>query len=282
MISLRKLLKFPFILFLLSIFIVAVAGCATTTATGPGASKTTTGKTIKVESVTEMKDRVIISLISDGKVDYTPYRLESPLRLVVDMPDAAFEESGKKISVDNGTISTIHQVNMTSEGKSVARLEVYLVKDTNYLIPEQEGNKLKIEVQRLDETAAGTTPAAEDTSVTEEKKWTNAATKIINVSTSDDASGTKGTIFADGYVKDFESFVLEDPYRLVVDISGVKSTYPNKSLAVGSKDVKNIRIGIHPNKVRFVLESGVAGGLNSYNVYSVENKLLIVFGEAID
>ncbi|MBN1573930.1 MAG: type IV pilus secretin PilQ [Deltaproteobacteria bacterium] len=246
------------------------------------------GKSVQLESVTEMKDKVIISLKSEGKLDYTPYRLESPLRLVVDMPNALFEESEKKVSVENGTISTINQKNMTTDGKNVARLEIYLVGDTNYLIPEQVGNTLKIEIQRLD--GAGTS-ALEDGAVpktgevapkTEEKKWTNSATKIINVEKSDDVSGTKITIFADGYVKDFESFVLEDPYRLVVDISGVKSSYPNKSIEVGSKDVKNIRIGIHPDKVRFVFESGISSGLNKYNVYSKENKLMVVFGKAID
>ncbi|GEM_PF-1973870 len=288
MISLRKLLKFPFgFILLLTLPTIIICGCATTAA-GPGTSKSITGKTVQLESVTEMNDRVIISLKSDGKLNYTPYRLESPLRLVVDMPGILFKESGKKVSVDNGTVSTINQLNMTTDGKNVARLEIYLVGDTNYLIPEQEGDKLKIEIQRLDGAA---TPASKGGTVpktggvtpdTDEKRWKNAATKIINVEKSDDASGTKIAIFADGYVKDFESFVLEDPYRLVVDISGVKSNYPNKSITVGSKDVKNIRIGIHPDKVRFVFESAISSGLNKYNVYSKENKLMVVFGKAID
>ena len=286
MILLRKLLKFPFVFVLLMILTIVITGCATT-ATGPGTSKTTGDKLIQVESVIEMKDRVTILLNTEGKIDYTPYRLESPLRLVVDIPNAVFEESGKKLAVDNGTISTINQLNMTTDGKNVARLEIFLIKDTNYLIPEQIDNKLKIEIQKLSgitTTPSETTipPSKKDSPTTEEKKWTNPATKIVDVSKSESASSTVIAIVADGFVKDFESFVLEKPHRLVIDISGVKSNLSKKSIEVGNKDVKNIRVGIHPSKVRFVLESGLSSGLNSYNVYSKENKLMIVFGDAID
>ncbi len=62
---------------------------------------TVTEKTVTLDSIKEMEDRVIVTLSGNAELSYTPYRLESPLRLVIDIPEAAFDKSEKDIAVGN-------------------------------------------------------------------------------------------------------------------------------------------------------------------------------------
>lgn len=60
---------------------------------------------------------------------------------------------------------------------------------------------------------------------------------------------------ADGTAQ-FKDFVLSDPWRVVVDITGVRSTFGNKTTVVGNSPVDRMRVGQpSPNVVRIVLDT---------------------------
>ncbi len=65
---------------------------------------------------------------------------------------------------------------------------------------------------------------------------------------------------ADGSIWAVESFVLENPDRLVVDLPGVKSESKVDSVSVGHAMVKSVRVGAHADKTRIVVDGG-AGSL---------------------
>ena len=266
------------------VFLLLAAVCLTscvTTGGGAAVSDTKTGAIISVDSVTEYSDKVVISLKANQPISYTPYRLESPLHLVLDIPDATFADAGNVIDVNDGTIGAIKKLSVDSEGKTVARLEVYFLNDANYFITKPEENNIVIDVQKPEGISSAPITSDEGSPLVEEK-WETAATKIVNITTDKKSTGTKIAIIGDGRVDSYESFVLDDPYRLVVDVKGVTSDFPKSELAVGGGDVSTIRIGIHPDKVRFVFESSMKNSLNAYRVYSVENKLMVVFRENLD
>ncbi|MBN1880604.1 MAG: type IV pilus secretin PilQ [Deltaproteobacteria bacterium] len=274
---------------LLAISIMALSSCVTT---GTGTSTSGANLSVDVTSVSEYDDRFVVLLEADASVTYTPYRLESPLRLVVDIPDAEFVESGTESIVDNVTITEIKKLDYDSDGISVARLEIYLSDDTNYYMSKPQDNQVQVEIQKIDPSSISSetaddipytaddsgTPSYYEISEPEKTVWDNPATKIINIVTDSDADGTSVTILGDGAMLDYETFVLDDPNRLVIDFSGISSNYPNETIPVESADISAIKVGIHPDKVRIVLESDNPT-MSDYNVYPVDNKLMVVFRE---
>ncbi len=264
------------LLFLLLMIMPPMHGCVTTT-TPPVSGGPSLANTVTLDSISELDDRVIITLSGNTALNYTPYRLESPLRLVIDIPDVAFDKPEKDVVVGNDTISKISKLDMTSDGARIARLEIYLAEDTNYFVAKPSDYQIRIEVQKL--SAAGEIEATPVTPTPTSMTFPP-ATKIINVLADDQTDGTLVTILADGSVDNFESFVLESPYRLVVDIKGLTNTYPGKEIRVNGSDIRVIRIGTYPDKTRVVLESVLPDKINTYNVFPLDNKLMVSFRKA--
>jgi type IV pilus secretin PilQ/predicted competence protein len=264
--------------FLLLMIISPIQGCVTGT-TQPVSGGPSPANTVAVDSISDLDDRVIITLSGNTELNYTPYRLESPLRLVIDIPDAVFDKPEKDVIVGADTISKISKLDITSDGKNVARLEIYMAQDTNYFVAKPSDYQIRIEVQKLSaEIVAETTPGTP--ALTPSTTTFPPATKIINVVADDGAAGTMVTILADGSVENFETFVLESPYRLVVDIRGLTNTFPSKEIKVAGSDIRVIRIGTYPDKTRVVMESVLPDKINTYNVFPLDNKLMVSFREA--
>jgi type IV pilus assembly protein PilQ len=267
------------LLFLLLMIMTPIQGCVTTGTTHPVSGGASPGNTVALDSIQQLDDRVIMTLSGNAELSYTPYRLESPLRLVIDIPDAAFDKPEKDVVVGTDTVSKISKIDMTSDGKTIARLEIYLTEDTNYFVAKPSDYQIRVEIQKLSASGAGET--APETPATVPVATTYPpATKIINIVADDEAEGTMVTILADGSVENFESFVLESPYRLVVDIKGLANTFPSKEIKVNGSDIKVIRVGTYPEKTRVVMESVLPDKLNTYNVFPLDNKLVVSFREA--
>ena len=85
------------------------------------------------------------------------------------------------------------------------------------------------------------------------------ATTLTGVSYLETMSGVLVHLEADGSVGAMETFTLEDPARLVIDMPGLGSSAPGKT-EVGSSQVAQVRVGAHPDKVRVVIDGGSAAG----------------------
>jgi type IV pilus assembly protein PilQ len=80
---------------------------------------------------------------------------------------------------------------------------------------------------------------------------------------------------ADGTAQ-FKDFVLSDPWRVVVDIAGVRSAFGNKTTVVGTSLVDRMRVGQPgPNVVRIVLDTR---SKVPYRVERAGERLLITVG----
>ncbi|HSF23699.1 MAG TPA: AMIN domain-containing protein, partial [Blastocatellia bacterium] len=80
---------------------------------------------------------------------------------------------------------------------------------------------------------------------------------------------------ADGTAQ-FKDFLLSDPWRVVVDVTGVRSAFGNKTAVVGSSLVDRLRVGQpSPNVVRIVLD---ARAKVPYRVERAGESLLITVG----
>jgi hypothetical protein len=91
--------------------------------------------------------------------------------------------------------------------------------------------------------------------------------------------GKTHPVKADGAIKNFKSFTLDNPDRIVFDLFNFKSPFKGEQiLAVESQWVKRIRHYGHPDKVRLVIETH-KNYLSSYSALPTGTGLLIHVGE---
>jgi type IV pilus assembly protein PilQ len=82
-----------------------------------------------------------------------------------------------------------------------------------------------------------------------------AATLVRSVRTEIATGAVRVLVDADG-VPQFNDFVLENPWRVIVDITGVRSGVGNKAFVVGEASVNRVRVGQPSNNVvRIVLDT---------------------------
>jgi len=82
------------------------------------------------------------------------------------------------------------------------------------------------------------------------------ATQLADISAEQFAEGVLIQLEADGSIWAVESFALENPDRLVIDLPGLTAPGVSKSFDVGTGRVARIRVGTHGDKVRVVIDGG--------------------------
>jgi type IV pilus assembly protein PilQ len=95
---------------------------------------------------------------------------------------------------------------------------------------------------------AGADDSADTANASEET--TAKASRIVDVK----ASGDNVEVRSEGPIDNVDSFVLENPDRIVIDLWGAKNGVSSASQPVQQGSVERIRVGEHPDKVRVVLD----------------------------
>ena len=223
----------------------------------PPPEKNGTLSIYKVEvTKTDKGSRVVIE--GSRPFEYSATKLENPLRVVVDLPEAQLGKLAGPIQVQDGIVNVIRNSQMDGPNKIGARVEVGLEQNVDYNL-STEGNVLYLDLDRptivstpivQEKVAAAKTPVREK--ATPAEKPTKRAKFLKDVEISAKADWVRVEIRGDGLIPDYKSFQLATPPRLVVDLPGLSNAYSKKSIDVGSKLLKDIRIGQHPNRLRVV------------------------------
>ncbi|MFY9569996.1 MAG: type IV pilus secretin PilQ, partial [Blastocatellia bacterium] len=101
------------------------------------------------------------------------------------------------------------------------------------------------------------------------------ATLVRSVRSEAADGGVRIVVDADGAAQ-YKDFVLPNPWRIVVDITGVRSTVGNKNTVVGAALVERLRVGQpSPSVVRIVLDTS---SKVSYRVVREGESLVIIVG----
>lgn len=88
-------------------------------------------------------------------------------------------------------------------------------------------------------------------------------------------------IQGDAPMKNYKSFLLANPTRLVLDIPNVTLRGKLFELPVDGPELIRIRIAPHPDKVRFVFDLTDAGGI-IHNILPLENGLKVIIASGQD
>jgi type IV pilus assembly protein PilQ len=236
--------------------------------------------------------RVLIE--SNSPPLYTVLRPTDRL-VVIELPGGDASQLASQYAVKSALVDSIVVRKMTSikspAGRATSRLEIAVSEDAQDRSVLQ-GNTLIIEFsseQPTAKTAAQrpgvyvqpvpvslSTPATTDLAKAQPSQL-KPATLIRNVRTEPADSGLRVFVEADGTLQ-FKEFMLPDPWRLVVDIAGVRTAFGNKNLSVSTAGIDRVRVGQpEANVVRIVLD---AKSKISYRVAREGAQLVISIGAA--
>jgi type IV pilus assembly protein PilQ len=105
------------------------------------------------------------------------------------------------------------------------------------------------------------------------------ATTLRRVESEQAEGGVVIHLVSDGALASTETFTLDDPARLVIDLAGMKSEVKPEKIEVGSSHVSRIRVGAHADKVRVVMDAGTAPApFDGRQVLPVATGLLVALG----
>jgi type IV pilus assembly protein PilQ len=275
------------ILILVIPVIFLITGCASREKAEPVPTAITQNlvKKIAIEDSDDGK-RIIIE--GEAPLAYTFFRLiPQPLKLVVDIPQTALApEVTTTLPVDDEVIQEII-VNQHDDDVEIA---IHLNKLVRYKV-QKEGDLLYVDVEKRSPLLAKEEEKREEIKIVKEigpsvkeediAKELAPAKSLMDVFV--DTSQKDKVILrlkADGRLGDYNSFELQKPTRLVIDLWKVKRKFRKKAVSVNSPYLKRVRLGDHPKKVRVVLDIPTTA-LPSHRIDRIGDEVRVVLGKEV-
>jgi len=300
------------------ISLISILACATSqppsqTPQPSAPPKMTTASVLENLTVSEEGGYTRIRL--EGSEPITPpvYQLlTDPSRLVIDLPSFDLKKVREPIKIDNGTIGEVWVTQFDDKG----RVEVYLTQPANYNI-SREDRFLNIDIEKgkkpadvkevkqvkeVKEEKAEKTPVQEkETEMTPVEVKTEAppsatpkevpsspesvgkeakAKEITEITLEKKDDSVRFRILADGKLGNYNSFKLDSPPRLVIDIWNVNSPSLKKRIKLPNPYIKEIRVGQYNDKLRLVFD-GSKSEWPPYQIDRSEDQLLLSLGNTV-
>jgi type IV pilus assembly protein PilQ len=239
-------------------------------------------KKITIEDTTEGK-KVIIE--GEAPLPYTFFRLiPEPLQVLVDIPQTTLApEAALPITIGDSVVQEIKAVQHDGDVEvsiSLNKLVRYQVqkegnllfivvgKQSPLLAKEEEKEQVKIESEKP--------PTVKEEGI--EQKLAPAKSLVDIVVDTSQKDRIILQLKADGQVGDYDSFSLQKPTRLAIDLWKIKRRFGKKAIAVNSSYLKMVRLGDYAKKVRVVLDIPLKT-IPSHRIDRMGDTLIIVLGK---
>jgi type IV pilus assembly protein PilQ len=288
------------------LWLAGVAGCAST-ATQSGDTGAT--KSIADVRVERQGSATVVTLLGLDEPVFTAFAQQDPDRVIVDLASVSPDSLHAPVAVYDGLVEEVSMSPFsTGTGGEMTRVEISLTMAASHVVtPKEEGLEIRIEGDAaLSESAdpdaiadapmsedpwavvpmADAPPApagAEDAALALAPSGTAPATRLLAVEFEKTAEGTLLQLRADGSLPSAETFVLEGPSRLVIDLPGLESAVAKPNIEIGSAHVARVRVGRHDKLVRVVADAGSAtDAFDGRRVVPAANGLLVALGQGAD
>ena len=280
----------------------AVGGCATT---GDKATKESPVDIVELKGDGEPAQTLVeyINVVGDGDriiirttgpVKYTIFKLTDPDRLIVDIPQVNLDKIEPSMDINNDYIRSI-TVSNYGDDKDIGRIVVGLRQGVEHEVKSGEnsvlinlsGAKVSSEPAEVSSPAvdvpeaalaapveADIAPPAPVVATPDEPRQAKA---ILGVSSTRQGADMVIKAVADGIIGNYNSFEMESPARLAVDVWGVANSTGIKDEKVADRIVKGIRIGEHEDKTRLVIDTTLKK-LPAYSIKKAGDTLVVTFG----
>lgn len=289
---------------------IAVSGCAQRKAAvlkdepSPQNAAIPSMKTLKVAD-----DGSKLEIALDHPVTYTFYKINEPLKAVIDFAQTDFSNIDKLVEVNKGIISKYEISKQNFGSGNLARLEIYLKGDAEFSVAADPNDKLKLIVNLVAKVvsepaavvvSADLTPPTPVKDVVAKDIVPIAVTEttmpakvevdlvkqavvkqeiaVVNPAIDEKkltsiAVVTDGVdIIVDGQLSNYNAFKLTKPERLVVDLFGVKSNVSSNVMRINAFGINQARVGLTQDKLRIVFDS-TSGEIPPYHLEKTDKGL---------
>jgi type IV pilus assembly protein PilQ len=232
----------------------------------------------------------------------------NPLRIVLDFPRIEVAEVKESVKIGNETVNEVLATQYDEKG----RVEIGLFQMTSYKISKGE-KTVNIDIERRqkapeaqepnpavpvpdkqestvlekapatapqeekEEEPAPLSPPASGAASARVAQATGPAREILNITAEQKDDLVRFEILADGRVGNYNSFKMDSPARLVVDLLELGGQKSQRSIKVQNPYIREVRVGRHPDKLRVVFDS-VKPQMGPYQINRMEDRLLVSFG----
>lgn len=274
-----------------------VLACASTTPVVDLASTATLSE-VQVASGSES---TAVTLVGLADPIYTAEYDAELGSIVIELASVATDGTMDRVDVYDGIIEHVTATSYLEDGgESITRVEIAMGIEVGYTASASE-NGLVIEFgEVVEELAAEETAeqvdiwavaSAMDTASVEAVSVDSfeiadrrppVATTLSGVEVQTLEGGALIHLKADGSIWALESSVLENPDRLVVDLFGMTTASVIEKLSVEHAMVSGIRVGIHADRTRVVVDGGVESlGFSEHSIKPSADGLYVAVGSGI-
>ncbi|MBW1686793.1 MAG: AMIN domain-containing protein, partial [Deltaproteobacteria bacterium] len=269
----------------------AIAACAASTTVQTSAPEPESIADVRVE---RDGDATTVTLLGLEEPIFTAFGEQNPERVVVDLASVRPAEISDPLAVYDGLVEEVMLSPFsTGTGQPMTRVEVSLAMPADFHVsPSDEGLVIRVEPmpgmmdgslteEPIEDDPWAAVPASADDSLAAPaaSEPVPPATKLTAVETHETGGGVIVHLRADGSVMSAESFTLENPARLVIDLPGLVSDIEQARAELSSPYAKRVRIGQHADMVRVVIDAGSAPApFQGRRVLPASGGLLIVLG----
>jgi len=214
---------------------------------------------------------------------YTAINQVSPTGVLFHFPDTKLDlANAVQIPPDSQIIRSIEANEIVVDSATTTRMLIGLKVERPYSLSSEEG-ALKVSFPK---TVVLQNVVGMQKELAEKEKETDFDEHIVPIANQLNkvtATSSKNNIIvnleADGIIKDYNSFAIENPARIVFDVYNLKSPYKTEQIiTVESEWVKQIRYFTYSNKIRLVLDT-YDRFLTRFSSLPVESGLLIYIGQ---
>ncbi|MGB7920084.1 MAG: type IV pilus secretin PilQ [Desulfobacterales bacterium] len=247
----------------LVIFLIAVlglsGGCAANKPVAKealGEQRAASANTISAIVITENAESCIVRVEGSSQLTYTSVRQDFPLGVLFYFRDTRIDSAVVPQTVTDNTLIDSVEASQISEDQGMSRLFIALKQDAPYEVADDDGTGMRIEFAKpLAAPIAGDAQgASEDLSAAAKKTTPASHLEGVYIVKTDDR--TRLNVTADGTIKNYKSFVLYNPARIVFDIPNLKSTHTGEQVVQANTEwIRQARYYGYPDKVRLVIDT---------------------------
>jgi type IV pilus assembly protein PilQ len=268
--------------------IIFLGGCASTvpqnqTQIAPAVSvlAASAEKSITGIKIAEDAESVHVLVTGSSTLTYTSVKQPLPLGVVLYFKETRLASGVVTPLQENEVISSIEASELTTNGL-MSRVEIVLKEDAPYTITQEDsGLKVFFPKSAVSGKTLGHYQKPEGTSHSAGATVAMGpdAKKMHAVSATMAGQSTLITVTADGAIRNYKSFTLENPPRIVFELFGLESPFTGEQdLPVKSSWVKKVRHYASQEKLRVVIDT-TEGNLARFSAWPSETGLLIRVGE---
>jgi hypothetical protein len=268
---------------ILFLFIVAMAGLSGCAADKAVEVELPVTKRITDLIINQDSNSLIFKIKGNQLLTYTEIKQAFPPGVLFQFPDTAVDIVRQTyLPPDNQIIRSIEVKEIHADQTTAASIFIALKREATYDLNSDDAGVV-ITFAKISAESKGTKPQTEATQKKAEPAITPqslpAATELKTVTATSLNNHVAVNVLANGVIRDYASFTVDNPARIVFDLYNLKSPFhKEQQIEVASKWVSRIRHYGYPEKVRLVLETHTEY-LSNYSDLPTESGLIIHVGD---